>query len=181
MHGVPFRFVWSALAWPCMAAAHLVSGGQVSACGYHDGSHGEAHSIARPGRQGPTSKEACAFTTHPRKGMTLDAFSLGDSAREGDRSPPSIDKGLTESPEKLPSNLFLYIARGKTRGGQGRGSASNMPTRVRGRQRTEIDAAPFLACTVYLGRLNIVCCEKCNSLMQCQKCRQNTTCSLTTG
>lgn len=28
MHGVPFRFVWSALAWPCMAAAHLVSVGK---------------------------------------------------------------------------------------------------------------------------------------------------------
>lgn len=78
MHGVPFRFVWSALAWPCMAAAQLVSGGQVSACGYHDGSPGVAHSVARPGRQDPTSWEACAFMTHPQKGMTLDERSLGD-------------------------------------------------------------------------------------------------------
>lgn len=115
-HGFPFRFVWSALAWPCMAAVQLVSGGQVSACGYREGSPGVAHPVARPGRQGPTSQEACAFMTHPRKGMTLDACSLGDFHEKEAGSCPQLTRVWRE-PQRRFRQLISVHSNG---GGQGK-------------------------------------------------------------
>lgn len=79
-HGVPFGFVWSALAWPCMAAVQFVSGGQVSACGYREWQPWRGPLVCASPEAVPRSQEACAFMTHPRKGMTLDHCSLEDLA-----------------------------------------------------------------------------------------------------
>lgn len=91
--------------------------------------------------------------THPQKGMTLDERSLGDSHEKEAGLLPPIDKGLTEAPETLPSTYFCTW-HGEEAGK--RRASTCLLTRsiyVRGRQRDEIDAAPFLACT-----LTTLCC-----------------------
>lgn len=126
-HGVPFRLVWSALAWPCMAAVHMFSGGQVSACGYRESSPGVAHPVARPGSQGPASKEACAFMTHPRKGMTLDAFSLGSSHDDEAGSCPRLTRVWRE-PQRCFRQLVSVHTQYSGTGQAKRGARTRMPT-----------------------------------------------------
>lgn len=77
--------------------------------------------------------------THPRKGMTLGACSLGDSEREGEKG----TQGLTGSPETPPSTYFCTW-HGDEQGEDREGECITRPPYVRGRQRTEIECCALL-------------------------------------
>lgn len=117
------------------------------------------------------SWEACAFLTHPQKGMTLGACSLGDFARGGDRLLSSIDKGLTETPETLPSTfLFLYMARGRAGTRRASTSLPCTPKYVAG-SAPRFEAAPFLACLHNLPRqtrIDVVCVKWKKTSIRCR-------------
>lgn len=92
-HGVPFRSVWFGQLWRgrvWLQRTQCSRVGKFRHVAIVKAALAWPTPVARPGSQDPTSKEACAFMTHPRKGMTLDACSLGNSHdEEAGSCPPS--------------------------------------------------------------------------------------------